>query len=179
MTWAMDDSVAKEQLAAAMLQLYLGKECRRGYDITADFLADVIEVMSKELRVPIAREQYREALQRYRELLTHAQEEVTRRRNTLGPVTFVRFPKLTNLDITGEARRCALGRMFHQEAITNAVETLLRMNLTCDDKEFLIAEPVLKQQDRSVIWDRDAGIIVAVQALSQLWKGKILDNKGR
>jgi hypothetical protein len=30
LTWAMGDSVAQEQLAAAMLQLYLGKECRRG-----------------------------------------------------------------------------------------------------------------------------------------------------
>jgi hypothetical protein len=38
--WASDDGVTQGQLAAAMLQLYLGKGCRRGYDITADFMAD-------------------------------------------------------------------------------------------------------------------------------------------
>jgi hypothetical protein len=102
-------------------------------------MADVIEAMSKDLQVPVAREQYREALQRYRESLKEAQEEVTRRRNTLGPVTLVRFPKLNHPDIRGEARRLAFGKVFQQEKITNTVETWLRMSLTHDEKEFLIA----------------------------------------
>jgi hypothetical protein len=41
-----------------MLQLYLSKGCRRGHDVTADFMADVVGDMSKELQVPIAEEKY-------------------------------------------------------------------------------------------------------------------------
>lgn len=178
LTWAMDSSVEQKPLAAAMLKLYLDKECRQGYDITANFVAGVIEAMSKELQVSMAEEQYREALQKYREWLQDAQEEVTRRRSTLGPVTLVRFSKLTTPDMTGQEKRCALGKVFHQEGITNAVENWLRRSLASDGKEFLIAEPVLMQQGRSVSWDRETGVVVAVQDLSQLWKGKIYDNKG-
>ena len=83
LTWAMGDGVTQAQVAAAMLQWYLGKECRRGYDITADFIVDVIAEMSKELQVTVARDKYREALQRYRESLKEAQEEVTRRRKSI------------------------------------------------------------------------------------------------
>ena len=123
-------------------------------------------------------EQYRTVLQRYRELLKEAQEELTRRRNTLGPVTLVRFPKLNPPDIRGEAKRLALGKVFQQEKVTNTVENWLRMSLTADGKEFLVAEPVLKQKDRSMVWDLDAGVIIAVQNLLQLSKGEIFDNTG-
>jgi hypothetical protein len=50
------------------------------------------------------------------------------------------------------------------------------MSLTHDDKEFRIAEPVLKQQDRSVVCDWDAGVIVALQALVQLLMGNLRQN---
>jgi hypothetical protein len=177
LNWASDDGVTQTQLANTMLQLYLSRECRRGHDITADFLATVVEAMSKELQVTMPEEQYRTALQRYRELLNEAQEEVTRRRGALGPVTFVRFARLHPPDITGEAKRFALGKVFEQEQITRIVEEWLRRSLQDDNKQFLVAEPVLKLTDRKVLWDRVAGVIIAVQHLCQLSKGEIFNIK--
>jgi hypothetical protein len=178
LNWASGDGVTQDQLAKTMLHLYLSRECRRGYDVTANFLANVVGGMSKELRVTMPEEQYRMALQRYRELLKEAQEEVTRRRDKLGPVTLVRFAKLNPPDIKGEAKRLALGRVFQQEKTTNTVEDWLRMSLSAEKKQFLVAEPVLKQTDRKVLWDRDAGVIIAVQHLLQLSKGEIFDSTG-
>ena len=93
-------------------------------------------------------------------------------------MTLVRFPKLNPPGIRGKAKRLALGKVFQQEKITNTAENWLRMSLTHDRKHFLIAEPVLKQRFRSVVWDPEAGVIVAVQDLRQLSKGKIFDKTG-
>jgi hypothetical protein len=177
LNWASGDGVTQTQLANTMLQLYLSRECRRGHDITVDFLATVVEAMSKELQVTMPEEQYRTDLQRYRELLNEAQKEVTRRRGALGPVTFVRSARLHPPDITGEAKRFALGKVFEQEQITRIVEEWLHRSLQDENKQFLVAEPVLKQTDRKVLWDRVAGVIMNVQHLCQLSKGEIFNIK--
>jgi hypothetical protein len=174
--WASGVEVTQTQLANTMLQLYLSKECRRGHDITADFLATVVEAMSKELQVPMPEDQYRTALQRYRVLLTEAQEEVTRRRGALGPVTFVQFARLPSPDITGEERRLAFGKVLDQDRITQIVEKWLRRSLKEENKQFLFAEPVLTQEGWKVLWGRKEGVILAVQHLNQLSKGEIFDS---
>jgi hypothetical protein len=178
LNWASGDGVSQDQLAKAMLNLYLGKECRRGSDVTADFLANVVREMSKELQATMPEEQYRTALQRYREWLKEAQEEVTRRRNILGPVTLVRLAKLQTPDIKGEAKRQVLGRVYERAVLTKIVEEWLRKSLMPDGKQFLVAEPVLKQKERSVFWDLEAGVLIAAQDLHQLVKGEIFDSNG-
>ena len=121
-------------------------------------------------------DQYRTALQRYRVLLTEAQEEVTRRRGALGPVTFVRFARLPPPDITGEERRLAFGKVLDQDRITQIVEKWLRRSLKEENKQFLFAEPVLTQEGWKVLWGRKEGVILAVQHLDQLSKGEIFDS---
>ncbi len=65
--------------------------------------------------------------------------------------------------------------MFHQEAVTNAVEEWLRESLRQDGKQFLVVEPVLKQRNRSIVWDLDAEVIIAMQHPHQLSTGEIFD----
>jgi hypothetical protein len=52
----------------------------------------------------------------------------------------------------------------------------LRRSLRDENKQFLVAEPVLTQEDWKVLWDRKAGVILAVQHLDQLSKGEIFDS---
>ncbi len=56
LNWASGDGVTQTQLANTMLQLYLSRECRRGHDITAYFLATVVEAMSSNDVDPLVRD---------------------------------------------------------------------------------------------------------------------------
>ena len=52
------------------------------------------------------------------------------------------------------------------------------MILTGEGKEFLLDQPVFKNKDRNIVWDLDAGAIVAVQHRNQLVEGKVFDDSG-
>ncbi len=90
-------------------------------------------------------------------------------------MTIIWFPKLNSPDIRRNAKRLTLGKVFHQEAVTNAVEEWLRESLRQDGKQFLVIEPVLKQRNRSIVWDLDAEVIIAMQHPHQLSTGWIFD----
>ena len=76
-------------------------------------------------------------------------------------------------------KKAAFGRVFDQEATTVVVQEWLRMSLAGEgEKGFLLAQPVFTKKDRNIVWDLDAGAIVAVQHRNQLVEGKVFDDSG-
>ena len=162
-----------------MLEVFVSKECMRGFDITANFIAEEVKIMSVTLQSPKDPEEYDVTIQSFRELLAAARAEIRRRRNLLGPITLFRLQGLHAPAIPPRDKKAAFGRVFDQEATTVVVQEWLRMSLAGEGKkEFLLAQPVLKQKDRNIFWDLDAGAIVAVQHRHQLVEGKVFDDSG-
>ena len=171
--------LTQEQLGDKMLEVFVSKECMRGFDITANFIAEEVKIMSVTLQSPKDPEEYDVTIQSFRNLLAAARAEIRRRRNLLGPITLFRLQGLHAPAIPPRDKKAAFGRVFDQEATTVVVQEWLRMSLAGEGKkEFLLAQPVLKQKDRNIFWDLDAGAIVAVQHRHQLVGGKVFDDSG-
>jgi hypothetical protein len=169
----------QEQLADKMLELFVSKECMRGFDITADFVAGEVKEISITLQVPKNAEEYDGIIQRFRGRLATAKEEIRRRRNLLGPITLIRLPSLTSPAIPRRDKKPVLGKVFDREAVTTVVQEWLRTSLAMEGKEFLLAQPVFGNKDRNhTFWDLGAGAVVAVQHLNQLTAGKVFDDSG-
>jgi len=168
----------QEQLGEKMLELFVSKECMRGFDITANFVAEEVKTMSITLQVPKDAEEYDVIIQSFRERLAAAREEIRRRRNLLGPITLIRLQGLHMPAIPTRDRKSVLGRVFDREAVTIVVQEWLRTSLAAEGKGFLLAQPVFKIQDKNTVWDTGAGAIVAVQHWNQLTEGKVFDDSG-
>jgi hypothetical protein len=168
----------QEQLADKMLELFVSKECIRGFDITANFVAEEVKEMSITLQVPKDAEEYDDIIQRFRGRLTTAKEEIRRRRNLLGPITLIRLPGLNLPAIPPNDKKSVLGKVFDREVATIVVQEWLRTSLAMEGKGFLLAQPVFKNKDRNIVWDLDVGAIVSVQQWNQLTVGKVFDDSG-
>jgi hypothetical protein len=103
-------SGTREQLREELLALYTSKLCMRGQDATSGFVADLVHDMCQEAQTIARAEGPGAVLERYRQQLQEGKQEVARRRNLLGPLTFVRLPKLQSPQIRRQdARRCLVG----------------------------------------------------------------------
>ena len=68
-----------------MLEVFVSKECMRGFDITANFIAEEVKTMSVTLQSPKDPEEYDVTIQSFRTLLAAARAEIRRRRKSVRP----------------------------------------------------------------------------------------------
>jgi hypothetical protein len=107
---ASTGELTQEQLGEKMLEFFVSKECMRGFDITANFVAEEVKTMSITLQVPRDAEEYDVIIQSFREQFAAAREEIRSRRNLLGPITLIQLQGLHMPAIPPRDKILVLGR---------------------------------------------------------------------